>query len=153
MCLFVVKKKARIAKKDITVYKVVRLSPDLGNFKCDSKGNIYIKAKMFSEFYGFQYLLNQEFKTKMDLRKIPTSKGKYELEVHTGFHSWSKPRNKHFMHEDGRYVVVECIIPKGSRYYVGKHSSSFDNQEKWRVSNKIIINKILWPIIEKSQEI
>jgi len=154
MCLFIAKKKARIASKDITVYKIVKLVPDLESFKC-IEGDFHLKFHMLSEFHNFEYKLNREYKTKMKLKRIPTCykyKDRYDFEVNSGFHSWSKPRNELHMLESEKYkyVLVECIIPKGSEYYVGKHSLG---GSKGRVSNKIIIKSILWEITERSQVI
>lgn len=61
-------------------------------------------------------------------------------EVHQGYHSFIDINDAIYAHNlYGHLKVVECIIPKGSKYIKGTNPDG----SKGFVSNQIIINKIL----------
>ena len=127
MCLYTYQRKAKLALKDIVVYKV--LSKEL------------IPPVM----YRYQYILNTIHVSGMkhtfvfyDYKKIPL------FSVEEGLHSF---RNKSAAHalcknlneckdECHEYYVYKAIIPMGSYYYIGD-----DNDI---VSDRLIIKRKLW---------
>lgn len=105
--------KRHVAKKDITVYKVVKQYawPD----------------KLYAYFYGgYYYLLGQVQTSKLS---YPAKWGHIFVrgEIHEGFHSittWDQARRlyKWFQNNHGvdeRLVIARCTIPKGASYYTG----------------------------------
>lgn len=127
MCLTKTSRFRKTAKQDITVYKVVRRLEDKGQVQA---------------LYNFiYYLIGKAYKTT-----IGTSF--WTKEVDQGYHSYNTlPSAQRAMREAADYdrggeygvCIVECTIPKGSKYYVGNNPDDSDG----RVSNQIIINKIL----------
>jgi hypothetical protein len=123
------KPKLQTAKENIVVYKVVRLNKNI--------------IESFTK--RFCYKLKRKYELPaLDLLFIPpdlfVSDACYV--VHEGFHSYNIYADALLQHELVRFdpfsyvktAVVECIIPKGSKYY---------RNETETVSNAIIIAKIL----------
>lgn len=140
MCLITRQKKAKIAKEDITCYKLV-------NSTSSTK-------KVCADNYDFEYTLGKLYQTEMVVNNIPQCYAddlvaeyykfkpytmdrvtKNLIHVHEGFHSAISIQR----FKDADYYIcfnricVECTIPKGSKYY--KDGTGL------LVSNKIIINK------------
>ena len=116
MCLLTNNTHKYIAEKDIVCYKIVYLRDN----------------KIISYWYDFIYELNRKYTTQV-LQPIFTKKGNICIEK--GFHSY---RNlgiaKDYIYYDMfnllPEIIVKCIVPKGSEYYI-------NNKEM--VSNQIII--------------
>ena len=119
MCLLTNNLHKYIAEKDIVCYKIVNLRDN----------------KIISYWYDFIYELNRKYTTQV-LQPIFTKKGNIYIEK--GFHSY---RNlgiaKDYIYYDMfnllPEIIVKCIVPKGSEYYI-------NNKEM--VSNQIIIVEI-----------
>lgn len=48
---------------------------------------------------------------------------RYRREVHEGLHSYKEPRRKNlYKYGSIHEITVECVIPKGAKYYVGMFS-------------------------------
>lgn len=113
MC-FTSKDRAKyIADKDIVCYKTV--STDL-----------------ISIYYDFQYQYGELYHSEFDIAQYQT-----RIVIEEGLHSYkTSSYAKDFLHFScGNYdtkIVVECIIPAGSEYYM--------NESEY-VSNQIIIVK------------
>ena len=96
-----------IADEDITVYKILRKT--------------YANGHYLSPYQNFGYELGKENQSK--LVRIEYESGKTVIEE--GLHTFVRRDEAQCnITLSGRhseeYVIVECIIPKGSRYYVGK---------------------------------
>lgn len=135
MCL-TIKEKSKLnkAKKNIRVYKIVRL------LKTPA---VEVKLMCSALYHCFYYEFKKTYKTplKRECHHVSTTDvGYVNYRVLDGFHSF-KSKHTAFEFANNRKkleVVVECIIPKGALYYIGEW-------EGWRVknyaSNQIRINK------------
>lgn len=117
MCLYTKQKEVKIAKKDITCYKVI--NPDMTS--------LY--------FTEFNWVLGKLYETEIEC----CSKWDFN-EVSKSFHSYKTLQD--LMHGYFKSLspcmMVKCTIPKGSEYYLGKQ----DEMDGY-ASNKIIVNEIL----------
>ena len=117
MCLITNNTRKYIAEKDIVCYKIVNL-----------RGK-----EITSYWFEFPYELNRKYTTQV-LQPIPMLNG--DIRIEKGFHSY---RNLNTAKGDiwlslmESLVVVKCIVPKGSEYYINS---------KEMVSNQIIIVEI-----------
>lgn len=125
------KPKLQTAKKNIVVYKVVRLNENI----------------IESLIKRFRYELERKYEIPK-LKLLPPECFDFDSDygllykVYEGFHSYNTYVDALLQHELNcfdpfSYVktkVVECIIPKGSKYY---------RNETVTVSNAIIIGRIL----------
>ena len=110
----------RIAEKDIMCYKTLY-----------SYINTQLNARIFrSLFFDFRYVENELY----ELEKPKALVNENGL-INRGFHSFTKV-NTALNGLFAERVLVQCIIPKGSEYYVNNHNNEY-------VSNKIIIKKLL----------
>lgn len=115
MCLHTKQKEVKIAKKDITCYKV--MNPD-----------------MTSWFHTeFKWKLGKLYKTKMD----------YCPEYYTvsqAFHSYKTLQDLMYgyFQSISPCIMVKCTIPKGSEYYSG-----IQGEMNGYASNQLIVNEIL----------
>lgn len=96
MCLHSNQSKPFTAEKDITCYKIVNPANMDGAFR--------------SEFREFKYYLGDKYVEK----DFPGTV--YSCTVHKGFHSYRTIAVAQF-HASTPYVLIKCVIPKGSRYY------------------------------------
>lgn len=116
MCLLTNNTYKYTAEKDIVCYKIVNLRD----------------KEITSYWFKFSYELNRKYTTQV-LQPIFTKNG--DIRIEKGFHSY---RNlgiaKDYIYYDMfnllPEIIVKCIVPKGSEYYI-------NSQEM--VSNKIII--------------
>lgn len=119
MCLITNNLHKYIAEKDIVCYKIVNLRDN----------------KIISYWYDFIYELNKKYTIPV-LQPIFRKNGNIRIEK--GFHSY---RNlyiaKYYICYDMfnllPEIIVKCIVPKGSEYYINS---------KEMVSNQIIIVEI-----------
>ena len=116
MCLLTKQIEAKIAKKDITCYKV-------------------IQQNMTSLYYNFRWELNKLYETK-----IAYSPKKDINTVSQAFHSYKSLQDLKYGYfcSSSPCLMVKCTIPKGSEFYSGKQ-----NYVQGYASNKLIINEIL----------
>lgn len=115
MCLHTKQKKVKIAKKDITCYKVI--NPD-----------------MTSWFHTeFKWELGKLYETEMDFCPV------YKT-VSQAFHSYKTLQDlmHGYFQSLSPCMMVKCTIPKGSEYYLGRQ----DEMDGY-ASNKLIVNEIL----------
>ena len=119
MCLTTNNTRKYIAEKDIICYKTVKIQG----------------TQLISYWCNFKYELNKKYKIQA---LQPISVGNGDIRICEGFHSYIKLDTAE---NDLLYgilypvveVVVKCIVPKGSEYYI--------NSEEM-VSNQIIIVEI-----------
>lgn len=115
MCLYTKQKEVKIAKKDITCYKL-------------------INPNMTSWFHTeFKWELNKLYETEMDFCPV------YKT-VSQAFHSYKTLQDLMYGYFQSLSpcMMVKCTIPKGSEYYLGKQG-----EMDGYASNKIIANEIL----------
>lgn len=151
MCLVTFQKKPFITKKDLKTWKIIK--NENGNLKSG-----------FHHQNPFYYELNKLYQTpiktaasfdgKYNLSKFDDLEDVYfeELKIKfgsgyfnkfiisygEGFHSLTKIRALNFKFSNNwiqRYIIVECIIPKGSEYYRSGNGLL--------ISNAIILEKVL----------
>lgn len=115
MCLHTKQKEVKIAKKDITCYKL-------------------INPNMTSWFHTeFKWELNKLYETEMDFCPV------YKT-VSQAFHSYKTLQDLMYGYFQSLSpcMMVKCTIPKGSEYYLGRQG-----EMDGYASNKLIANEIL----------
>lgn len=118
MCLRVFQKRPYISDKDITCYKVVY-----------DTANIFKMKSLYCEFF---YELGKVYNTEFGFRNYL---------IYEGFHSfknYADAVDSYYNHNGS--MIVECTIPKGSKYYDG--FESFTTVPGF-VSNQLIMNKVV----------
>lgn len=129
MCLDINKfSRAKIAKEDITCYKWVFVHV----LSASKKEKIYDYVTPF--FYS-HIKIGETYNSILEVRNKYNPL--YRTEIHSGLHSYADfhtPMSKKW----GYSVIIKCIIPKGSKYYVGK----FDG-DKGYASDSLKYVKIL----------
>jgi len=133
MCLNTTQKKALIATKDIKVYKVLKVHSSGKPSKRQIVNNkVYsIVEQVLKSPRGFTYTPGITYKTSM----IDTCYGS----VDRAFHAYNLSPNTVKRHYARNGVVVECVVPKGSRYYKGTNNGA----SKGIASNQIRFVKIV----------
>lgn len=133
MCFYSKNNTRKSNKTDHIVYKRMRLEVK-GQPRLE-KNKLVCDMQLVSEHRGHVYKIGKVYKSPL-IDNNAHKKNYTSASVDKGFHSWidapvpGKPVNHH-------YVMVECIIPKGSEYYI-------DPVRKEKVSNQIKVVKILW---------
>ena len=109
MCILINSDKCNIAEKDIVTYKVLFPTSNAGIFRSIIK--------------YFKYIIGKTY-TEPDMEKTLFKVTNDRYETVRGFYSWkdlayaSHKLNIYNLSGGGhRYVLVKCIIPKGSVYY------------------------------------
>jgi hypothetical protein len=103
-----------IANKDIVCYKFLDVDGD----------------RIVSPYRKFIYNFNETYSTYHSLKVINDN-------VHEGYHSYTKLKIV-VRQACNRNIIVRCIIPKGSEYYINDYDEEY-------VSNNIIIKEIVNP--------
>ena len=108
MCLTATHRRVKIAKEDIVCYKL-------------------LDSKLKSPFKGFKYKLNKLTVSNLD---IPDE----DKDIYKGLHAYQNISSANSDIKGIRLFfgiitdVYKAIIPKGSRYYLGKHNDIVSNQ-------------------------
>jgi len=97
-----------IARKDIICYK-----------------NVY--SDLMSQYQEFQYEYNIKY-PKIKLFKIENFTALFD--IYEGYHSYIKYNYAEYLCIHNNLIIIKCIIPKGSRYYMNTYEY---------VSNQIIL--------------
>ena len=115
--------KALIAKEDIVCYKLLRK---------------YYDGRIISPFQNIPYTLNE----LVNIKKIEVIRRIGSTTIHAGLHSFGRQEDAFVcathifgMFEVFDYLVYKAIIPKGSKYYVGK----FDCFNECYVSDALFV--------------
>jgi len=123
----------KVAKKDIVCYKEMKWI-----------SNDFEAQYLTSYFQGVEYKVNKVYKNRCNLKgkkRDYNIRGKMIdfVDVNRGFHSYvRKPPNPiHYK----TYVVVKCIIPKGSLYREGWDNYPYKSDSY--ISNAIKIVEVL----------
>lgn len=115
---------AKKAKQDIVCYKIVDV------YKTDTE------LKLYSQHMGFEYELEKLYTTP--IIEIRRAMGGSFL-GNVGYHSFCHLEDAEYYNYNPLIMhIVECVIPKGSKYYTGKYGDDYNY-----ISNAIIITRIL----------
>jgi len=126
MCFYVPKRqRIKIAENDITCYKIVEVCSNTKTLR--------------SQFLGFFYNFKETYKIKKEFpqyKKVDLIT-KSKRVIDKGFHSYIEMSYSHRSHFPSNFTkIVECIIPKGSKYHVNEEMNEY-------VSESIKIIKLL----------
>lgn len=108
MCILINSDKCNIAEKDIVTYKVL--------FPTSNAGIFCSIVKYFKYIIGRTYI-------EPDMEKTLLRVTNDCYETARGFYSWkdlayaSRKLNIYNLSSGRRFVLVKCIVPKGSAYY------------------------------------
>lgn len=126
MCLFANRKYAFVAQEDIECYKVLRRVDDV-----------------LTSYYHQSFIWKKSVTYTSVLESFDSVFKSNQYNVERGFHSYMYQKDaEEFINEisgDEILVLVKCIIPKGSQYFVGQSTD-------WRAgyaSDKIIFTSII----------
>ena len=129
MCLIIKKgQKFRKTREDIIVYK-----------------HVYpIDNIIYSSYRHCRVGMidNLPIHLTLDIEKVTTQMHKDTLEILLGFHSFINLSDCVHQAEDLDEIVIECVIPKGSRVIEGIFEI-FDENTKSIVSTEIVYNEIV----------
>jgi len=142
MCLYVTSKKVRVAKEDMVCYKVMM----------EHYGD---KGAWVSPYQGMAYKEGCAYELEKQLQLLDSKFGNikdYPYIVEEGFHSFAnlsdallfrntcEVRYPTVSRGDGwhTYIIVKCIIPKGTTYVEGLYVDNWDNKFHSFCSEKII---------------
>ena len=139
MCLYTSMKYAKEAEEDIICYKVVERSADLNAF-------LYYK----SIWYDFIYKIGSRYHERSFCMCNTESATLYEIRY--GFHSYATLERLAFEFSKGwypnNYVVLKCVIPKGTLYFVSNDiHTEYCSQDIMVISElrcNIKYNKVIW---------
>lgn len=138
----------KVAQEDITSYKIVKLNANNGTYD--------------AIYYPFHYVPDVLEEGKLEIERSNFFWGTEGAEINIAFHSYSEKPTFQFNHQfgiiikhpkinvnlgcfslisvlDGNYVVVKCIMPEGTKYYVNDFGEI--------ASNKIILTKEYWHVL------
>lgn len=131
MCAYINNKKPSVATEDITCYKVLEII-------VDDTGQTTYRSPNFMDYpyqIGKNYKAALGFirtKSQYALGKYRTTTGLYAFDtlmaVRLACQEWK------FLNPDRQYAWFECIIPKGSKYYI-----SLDKPIRQLVSDQLQI--------------
>lgn len=142
MCLITQQTKPSIATKDIEVHKYLLPTFNKEEFTSILFKNYVYKLGVLNKTNieeNSEYLFADSYAQKV-VRKIHpyfsgTTCNVYDFFSYgQGFHSFIKNRKGEINRNNPEAVLVECVIPKGSKYYL-------DLSKTLLISNQIIIKK------------
>ena len=117
MCLYTNKEKPEVAEEDITVYKYVKKVRE-------ASGKVRLMSPYTEKIEYTEDTLIKDplFRPTADL--TDDGRGEFRYEVSYGLHSFGSKedavdRAKISRYLDAENCVVECVIPKGARYWKG----------------------------------
>ena len=121
MCLYTKMKEPIIAKKPITCYKILR-------------------KNMHSIIYkSFEWEFGKLYETEMQFYESPLF-GIVPEKIAQAFHSYKSYKDVRgaCLVLSHPFIIVECTIPTGAKFYAGCHG-----EEEGFASNQIVINKVV----------
>lgn len=139
MCLHTCQSEPYTAEGDITVYKVARMH----------RGGANKEPRYNAPFYGSRYILNELMSSRLRLvnRKDPIILNDVEDGLHgllTKKDAFRLARKLRWEYRNSiwksQYVVLECIIPKLSKYYLGKFNDMDGTASDYLIVKKEIGN-------------
>lgn len=128
MCLLIGRyTEQQIATEDIVVYKHLCLS------------NNYKSTRFVTSYYHYPVIIGKTYKSKIHIVKDDFHEN---YQISEGIHSFTSIEDCCIDIDDvQQQVIAECIIPKGSAYYVGR----FNNCESI-ASDTIKYEKLIGPL-------
>lgn len=117
MCLYIkVNSRQRIASKDIVCYKFVETEPTV-----NADGDIVLGDTRKSPYYYHKVKLGNTYESALK-RVVPVDKS--IAYIRNGLHSFCNVDDamrtiNYFCYITHRVEIIECIIPKGSKYFKG----------------------------------
>ncbi len=139
--------RSKVAKEDMTVYKVMQRSPSLVNYKGEE---VFPRDRFFSPFRFEEYSLGQTIKSGFSYGLVSGVGGFLpKFSVERGIHSLPTidAANKMKPYTRDQYfqtIIVKCVIPKGARYHEGYWGfSGKDDYIPNIVSNQLTFVEIL----------
>lgn len=135
MCLNTFQSEPYTAEGDITVYKVARMY----------RGGAYNETRYIAPFRGSRYKLNELMISELFMvrRHDPLAPNGVEDGLHcllTKKDAFRLARKLRWEYRNSvwksEYVVLECVIPKLSKYYVGRF-----NDMRGTASDHLIVKK------------
>lgn len=105
MCLATTKATAKVAEKDIVCYKIMEHR---------GRGRRFGTYRSF--FRNFPYCLGTTYQENRFVDNVSATYSYFtkQYSVNYGFHSYWDP-----VHPTHSETLVKCIIPKGSKYFIG----------------------------------
>lgn len=120
MCLTTKQKWPKIAWKPITTYKVVYISNK--------------SSSLLTLFQNFPIQIGRTYKETLINIFRGREKNTFNYCIYEGLHSHTKENRAKICAEDYRYlgtIVVKCIIPKFSFYWIGEDNDIVSNKLKY----------------------
>lgn len=126
MCLYLTKRDSIVAQKDIVSYKVL-IVENISVFGLDfrNRGQSFhtetLKHRFFAPFTNYEYYLDRILLADENVMIQSTDLITFPYSISEGvFHTFKKLDDAKEVVKYGKsFVVVKCIIPKGSIYYQG----------------------------------
>lgn len=131
MCFVISRRET--ADKDIICYKILIEDND---------------GVLRSPYYLKIWELGEEQTEKLTQEKVQLKGKEYELKTATGLYTFDNKRSARIaldiMKERTKvnFRLFKCIIPKGSKYYIGSHYRNEYCSEKLIIKRKLIFNLI-----------
>jgi len=126
MCLLTIQKKALIADKDIKVYKVLTDNMISPYQRFQFEKNILYKTRIKRDKEKKTYCYDDFDRFFLDKKYPKWTQQKEILSFAEGFHSTHKRNRIKDIRDDEK--IYCCIIPRGSRYYIGVTDLVISNQ-------------------------
>lgn len=139
MCLYTTQKEPKIAKKDITCYKILEIcNPEWeaeSGHKRKSK-----KTALRSVYYpNFKWSIDKRYRSRLVIEPRHLTNN---YSVTKAFHSYETLESAKSYYETmslNSCAIVRCIIPKGAKYYEGMQTGG----EYGYASNQMVMKEIV----------
>lgn len=128
MCLYLTKRDSIVAQEDIVCYKVLIVEKISGvglDFRNYFRGPSFhtepLKYRFLAPFTHYEYRLGMILLTDENVTIQSNDWATYPYSISEGvFHTFKKLEDAKEVVKHGKsFVIVKCIIPKGSIYYQG----------------------------------
>lgn len=129
MCLRTKQTTFLVAQKDIVCYKILKVVHNVGRQN---------KTLIRSPYYtSYTWNLGELRKSKLTSRPLKYTPYSNDRQINVGFHTF-KTRREARINKNDIYlgVIFKCIIPKGSKYYLGTFG-----EERSYASDQIIVKE------------
>ena len=136
MCLYTTQKEPKMAEKDITCYKVLKIY----NPEWEGESGRKDKKTVLQSYYNpkFKWNVDKHYRSRLVIEPRHLTNN---YSVNKAFHAYqtlesAKSFCKSSLLHPG--VIVRCIIPKGAKYCVGQYG----NEDAY-ASNRMIMKEII----------